>query len=439
MNTNQNLFDQTYSQILTGISGTPGTNFQMLGNPINFSWPVVALGQESPAAYQIMSMMPKWSPVGTFQPSDSNFFTAYRRVLTFISFKVDPSKQNDLNNLKDACAKANNTLQQIVVDANSAYLTAKSGGGLIFAAKYPDINAWMAGPGSTYQTQTDTQTAAVNSLSDQYAQFLKDFSTDPDLQEAFALVKTPTGDIGATTAPRGWTKVANSDGSLSWEPVFNIGTTGQDWRAKLSAGTAGGFELTLDASKSSSEAESSWAGGSAGYDAGFWAVNGSGGWQRQTQLDSDASITATIKVQSSTLVPVTPGDWYNGGLMRDLARNTAGNGTSLVPPWIAKGPKGSQCVFGQYGQLSTRVSGLVVVYKPSYSITMQSSTYQSFHEKIEAGGGLRIGPFSFGARGGHETTSVQTTGNKTTLSSTSTSEDPLIIGVTVAFPGIDEA
>ena len=436
---NQNLFDQTYSQILAKMAGQGVTNFQLLGSPINFSWPVPTTGQSSLAAQQLADMLPKWSPVGSLQPGDASFSSAYKRILNLISFKVSPDKQNNLNDLRDQLTTANNTLQSIIVGMNSTFQTAKQNGGDAFTAMYPGgFPDWVKGPGQTFQQQITTQTKAVNALGDQYSAFLVDFGTDPSLQDDFKLIATPTAPIGGP-APSGWTKVANSDGSLSWQPVFNFGTTGQDWRAKLSAGSQGGFDITLDASKSSSDMEKSWAGASASYDNWFWGVSGGGSWERLTQVESDSSVTATINVKSSTLVPVTPGAWYDSGLMRNLALNKLGDGVVLVPPWLATGAQGSQCVFGQYGLLATRVNGLVVVYQPSYSISMQSSTYNLFHQKIEAKAGLRIGPFTFGGQGGNEQTKVSTTGNRTTLTSTSTSSDPLIIGVTVAFPGTDAA
>ena len=346
---------------------------------------------------------------------------------------MSPEKTNDLAGLKDQVTSANNDLQTIITNMNTAYQTAKQNGGDIFTAQYPDIKAWIAGPGSAYTRQIPTQTATVQTLSDQYADFLAMFSTDPKIKEDMQSIKTPTVAIGGP-APAGWTKVPNTDGSLSWRPVFNLGTEGQAWRGKLTQGSAGGFEITLDASKADNQIEKSWAAASASYDAVFWSVSGSGGWERNTQLQSDASVTATVKVQSSTLVPITPGVWYDGGLMRDLARGTS-SGTVLDQGWTAKGGPGSHSIFGEYGLLSTRVSNLVVVYKPSYSITMASSTFSSFHQKIEAGGGVRIGPFTFGGSGGNERTETHSTGNKTTLTSTSTSDNPLIIGVTVAFPG----
>ncbi len=67
---------------------------------------------------------------------------------------------------------------------------------------------------------------------------------------------------------------------------------------------------------------------------------------------------------------------------------------------------------------------------------MESSTYTKHKTVIEASGGLQIGPFTFGTKGGSTNIQVNTTGNKTSLSNVSTSDDPLIIGMVVAFPGV---
>ena len=435
---NASLFSQTYSQILANAVGGGNKNFQLIGNPINFSWPVVALGQFPLAGYMIASAMPKWSPIGSFDFSDANFFSAYNRIFSLLTYKVSPGKQNDLNNLLNQITQAQNQLNTFTTNASTAYQTALQNGGDVFTAMYPTIRDWLAGPGSAYQDQINKQTAAVKSLQAQYSTFVSLFGTDPTIQNDAKMLTTPSGPISGP-APSGWTKVMQSDGSLAWAPLFNIGTQGQDWRAKLTAGSQGGFSIKLTANKSDEAMNSSFAGASFSYDAFFWGVNSSGSWERATEIDSDSSVEATVTVESSTLVPVAPASWYDSGLMKQLARNQLGSGIKLADGWVPTGPQGSQCVFGQYGVLSSRVSGLVVVYKPSYSITMQSSTYDSFHQRIGASFGLRIGPFTFGGSGGNEQTTVKTTGSTTTLTNTSTSDDPLIIGVMVGFPGLDEA
>lgn len=433
---NQNLFSQSYDQIIAQAMGGNSKNFQMLSKPIDFNWPVAAMGQTSPMAYSIMSMLPSYSPIGQFTPGDATFFSTYVRLLSHVSFQVDPSKQSDLDGLKNQLTKAQNSLIAEGDNLSTAYQTAKQNGGEVFTAMYTTIAAWLEGPGSVYKNTITKLTASVKALSDQYATFLTDFSTDPTIAADFEKIKTPTDPISGA-APAGWTKVANTDGSLEWQPVFNIPTSGQDWRAQLTKGSAGAMDITLDASNTTSNLKKSWAGASASYDSGFWSVKASGSWSQTDIFNSDDSITVNIKTEASTIVPISAGSWYDSGLMRDLAQNGNGYGARLTPPWTATG-SGGNVAFGKDGLLPTRITGLVVVYKPSYTLSMSSNTYTKHETEIRASLDIGIGPFTFGGSGGHTNIDINTTGNRTEIKNVSTSDDPLIIGVTVAFPGIDK-
>ncbi len=425
---NQNLFSQTYDQLKQQI-GQGNANFQMLGNPIDFSWPVAPNGQTSLQAYQLMSIMPQWSPVGVYGSTGATLFDAYRQVMAGISTPVNPEKQQALTELKNQLTNANNDLQQIVSNQNSAYEVAKQNGGAIFEAQYPTILDWLNGPGSTYTVQIEKQTVTVNKLTENYTTLMADVSINPALKEDFELIKTPTTPVSGA-APTGWTKVARTDSVLEWEPAFNIGTTGQSWRNQLTGGSIGAFSINLNASNSQSSLNNTWAGGSASYNSFFWGVKGSGGWNRTDFTQSDKSVTVEINVKSSTHVPVTPGKWFDGGLMRSLYLGNSSTGAKLTEP--------KDKVFGKSGLLSTQITGFLVVYKPSYTITMKSSTYSKYEQTIKAGGGLRIGPFTFGGNGGSHTVNIKQTGNSTVLTGESTSDDPLIIGMTVAFPGVTD-
>jgi hypothetical protein len=242
----------------------------------------------------------------------------------------------------------------------------------------------------------------------------------------------PSGDPGTTPAPRGWTKVPNSAGALEWQPVFDIATNSQNWRAQLADGSIGAKTLTLTASQSDSSINKTWAGASVSVQSFFWGVKANGSWTRTDFSEHDQSVVATVHMESATVVNITPGAWYDGGFLRQMA--TAGNtgtGYQILEPYTAKG--GSHPLFGKGGLCATMVNGLVVVYKPSFSIQMQESTYQ----EIDAATDVRIGCFTFGGSGGNYQQKVDTSGGTTTITSESTSDDPIIVGVTVGFPGTD--
>ncbi len=435
---NESLFSQTYDQIVSGALSN-AKYFQMIGTPKNFSWPTAPTGQMGHEAYQVISGMPMWSPVGGYAEADARFFNAYRSVLNHITFKVSPEREQDLKDLKDKETRAANEMTKATSDQNQAYLTEKQNGGLVFSAKYPDIIAWLenAPEAASWNEKIKKTTENFNNAQNLVLE-LEKASMPHTLQQATDAIKMPSGDPASSTAPRGWTKVPDSDGIIRWQPSWNIETSGSDWRAELTKGSIGAFTVKLDAQDSTSDLNKSWAGGSAGYDAFFWGVSGGGGWQKMDLTKSDKSVTATISVKSSTRVKVNPGDWYDGGFMSDVAKGSQGaegEGYTIAKPWVAKGKTNS--LFGQDGILKSRVSELFVVHKPSFKIEMSSSTYQQNYQKFEASGGFRIGPFSFGGSGGHESEYIHSTSGTNTFEGESTSDNPLIIGVIVAFPGGD--
>ncbi|MDI9853947.1 hypothetical protein [Comamonas sp. 17RB] len=434
----QTMFSQLYNA-LVGNLGTP--NFQLLGNPKDFSWSTAPTGQWDPAAYQVISGMPQWSPVGQSGSLDSTLFDAVRQIFGHVTFKVSPEQQASLNALADACVQKSNAMVKANSDMNQVYLSSKQNGGLIFAARYPDINAWIdkapeaAAYVQTIQAATDAYNQAVKMKLE-----LERASMPSDLQRAIDMMQMPSGNPATDSAPAGWTKVPDGSGILRWQPDFRIDTTGTDWRAALSNGNAGAFSITMNSSESSSDFKSSFAKGSASVGNWFWSANASGGWSKSDLFNQDSSSSVTISCESSTRVKVNPGDWYPGGFMSELAKaqqGASGQGYTIVAPWVANGGPGTSSLFGPNGIVAARVSELLVVYKPSFEITMSANSYQQNKQAFEASAGVRIGPFTFGGSGGHESEYTKTTAKANTFSGGSTSENPQIIGVIVDFPGIN--
>lgn len=434
---NQNLFGQTYDQIVTNLLGGGTQYFQMLGNPISFNWPVAPAGQISPQAYQFMSSAPVYSPIGEFGGvGTSTLFDNYKQLFSHVGFKVSPEFRQQLQNLSDEATEAQNAVVTATTAANTAYQTAKQNGGVFFETEYPTPKAWFDGPGSTYMTQINTAKQKADGIFAQM-QSLNAANQPTSLKEALDAVKLPSAPPSGGNAPRGWTVVPNQAGVLEWQPAFSISTTSQNWRAQLTGGSIGQKSIELDASKSNSSITKSWAGASVSYNAFFWGAYASGSWSQTDISQSDNTVKATVTLKSATNVLITPGAWYDGGFLKQMV--TAGNsgtGYEILSPYTATG--GSHALFGKGGLCSTMVTGLVVVYQPSFRVTMQSSTYKKFETQISAAAGLRIGPFTFGGEGGHYSQNISTTGNSTTLTGGSTSDDPIIVGVTVGFPGTEK-
>ncbi len=433
---NDNLFSQSWNQIVKGaLGGNFGTRFQMFGVPQSWTWPVMPIGEMSAQAYQAVSIMPAWSPVGSYGALDADLFSAYKSALSHIQFEVSAELRQAVADMRNQVTADGNAVTTAMTNMNTAYLSESANGGPVFKAEYPTLAAWLAGPSGKAYKDGYTRAAATLQRDNEMLLTMQQAAMPPTLADAIKAVQTPTGDPAGVAAPPGWTKVPDGSGMLRWEPDWTVGTTGVDWRAELSKGSIGQFSVHLDAGNSSVDFSKSWAGGSTSYGSWFWSVHASGSWSEMDLTASDQSVTADISVKSSTIVPVTPGSWYDSGFMRNLALGSSGSGGwTIIPPWVASGGKAS--LFGQNGLMPARVSGLVVAYQPSFSVKMSQSTFQQNQSQFEASAGFRIGGFSIGGEGGHSSSYQHNTSGGTTFTAESTSTDPVLIGVTVAFPGI---
>jgi len=429
---NDDLFGQTYDQLTTKVF-TTGQNFQMIASPIPFSFLTAGPGQIDPGIYQLVSQMPVWSPVGTFGQNGTTLFSAYRQLLANVTFKVDPGKQADLAAQASQINDYERQLVQAQGDQNQAYNVARNNGGAVFAAQYPDILTWLAGPGSTYTTTVNGLTKTINQLSDKYTTDLAAMQGDQSLKASIQAATTPTAAPSSGTPQPGWILVADAGGTLQWQPEFVLNKTPAVVRQDFAQGSVGSFTLTLSSATSSSSMKRSWAGGNASYGNPFFSVNAGGSWDQLSIDDNDKSVQVQISVKSSTVDLVSPGVWYNSGFLKNLALNQGAGGYQLANGWSVTGSKNA--AFGPNGLLSTMVSSLALVYQPSVTVTMAESTMQRNKQKIAASGGVRIGPFTLGGSGGSQSdTKISLTGT-TSFTATSTSTDPLIIGVNVGFPG----
>lgn len=434
---NQNLFNQSYNQIVKEVVGEGNKYFQMLASPMSFNWPVAPTGQLSPEAYMLMSAAPSYSAMADFTSSSSKFFDNYKQIFAHIGYEMSDELKNQIQSLSNDSMDAKNDVSKLYSAMNSAYNADKQNMGAMFDAKFPNgISDWIKGPGASYEDDIKTAQDKVEKIN-KNIRALNQANMPSDVQEAMDIIEKPSGKPSAGDTKDGWTIVPDGAGILRWRPAFSISTTSQDFRTQLANGSIGSKTITLDASKSDSKIEKNWAGGNASYGNPFWGVNVGGSWERTDITQSDSSVTATIHLESSTTVMIEPGAWYNGGLLKGLA--TAGNdgsGYQILSPYTATG--GNHPLFGADGICSTMVTGLVVAYKPKFSVEMDSSTYKSFEEKITASTGFRIGPFGFGGSGGHYEKEVNTTGNRTTFTGGSESDDPVILGVTLGFPGTNK-
>lgn len=412
------LFGQTYQQLLSKLLNNAG-NFQLVYPYIDWWWPTAPTGQIAPQAYQLADAVPQWSAIGQFAPGASDFYNSYVQVLQHVNPTIPPDQQQAWNNAHDQLISAQNQWQQDQTSMYRAWTVASSN--LPPGVPPPDYTAWSASSGWAKTLLTDQlQVAKAQEILAQVTG-----QQSPELTAALQAAALPPN---TTTVKAGFTTMNQGDGSLVPVPAFNIGTTGQNWVALLSQGGGNKISISVSQSASTYDYSKTWAGGNAGYDRIFWGVNVGGSWQKWNVDQSDRSVEATIEM-TATQVPVTAGAWYNGGYMKTLA----GQGT-FFSPWTPTGP--ASPVFGKGGLLPLEVVGLVAAYQPSFEITMSQSTFSQAVEQFNASVGIRIGPFSFGGSGGHETNTVKKTASNGVFSGQSTATYPFIIGVLIAQPGL---
>ena len=415
-NTND-LFGQTFEQILSKVVGGSNQKFQLIYPYEDWWWPTAATGLASQAWY-FANQIPEWSSIGRYNPADAGFANAYASVLNQVNLTVSPSQQQALNDASNAVNAAMGKRASDIDARNNAWTVANN---VPPGVPKPEWATWvvesgwqatLAADGAAIDKANQTKTAIVAQQNPEYKA----------AQEAL----TPPGS-GLTKA--GWTTIPTSPGQSEPVVFYQIGTTGQDWVALLSRG-GNDVSIELDASKSSSALTESWAKATASYNVLFWGVEAGGSWSDMNLSESDNSVKATIQMKA-TMVPVSPGSWYQGGWLRTLAEKP----NAFNSPYTPTG--GSSPIFGKGGILSLRVAGLVAGYQPSFTITMSQSTFNQHKSRFEASTGVRIGPFKFGGSGGHSSNIVNKTAQNGTFSGKSDATYPFIMGIIVASPGID--
>ncbi len=415
----QSLFDQTYTEIEKKLLGA-GKNLQLVSPTIDWWWDTASTGQIAPRAYQLANSIPKWSPVGDFSPGASGLYESYVQVLQHVNPSIPPEQQQAWNDAHNQLIAAQNKWQNDQTAMYRAWVVATTN--LPPGVPAPDFTTWQKDSGWLGTLHADS--VQIGKMQENMANITGQM--DPELKAALAASAMPA-DKNAQKA--GFTTMDQGDGTLIPVPNYLIGTSGQDWVALLTKGGGNQKSISVSQSQSSDNMTKSWAASHFSVDEWFWSVEASGSWSRLDIDDSDKSVSAQIDM-TATWVQVTPGQWYDGAYMKTLA----GQG-NFFTPWTAKG--GTSPVFGEGGVLPVMITGLVVAYQPSFTITMSQNTYTQAKQQFEAATGVRIGPFSFGGSGGHASNTVDKTASNGTFTGKSTATYPFIIGVTVALPGLE--
>jgi|SRR5579872_6442958 len=413
----ETLFGQTYSQILSNVLGGKG-NFQLIYPYQDWWWPTAPSGQIAPQTLNLVNAVPQWSAVGQFDPSGATLLGSYQQVLQHVNPTIPPDQLQAVTNAHTDLIAAQNQEQKDATARNQAWAVAK--------ANLPaDAEPLVWGEWVTSSGWAATLTADGVEIAKQQVNYgLVVGQQNSELQNALTAATPPSS---SSTIKPGWTTVDQGDGTLVPAPDFSFGS-GQDWVNLLSQGGGNKVTISVGQGESSYDFSNSWAGGNASTGGFFWGIEASGSWQKWDIDQQDQSVSATITLTTTT-VPVGVGSWYNGSFLKTLEGDK-----QWFSPWTSTG--GTSPIFGQNGLLPLQIVSLVAGYQPSYEITMQANTYKQYFEHYEASGGIRIGPFRFGGSADHESNTIQRTDSTTTFAGQSTATYPFLMGVILASPGI---
>lgn len=394
--------------------GVSPKNFQMVYPFTSWNWATQNVGFISSAQYDFCSTVPQWSAVGNYSSSGDRFNFAYQQFLNIIlPATSDPQLRAEITEAEEALTRATNEYTSTYNQARIIYQGDSS-----VVDNVPTFEEWLASPaGAGWNTQLAAKKVNMDQAQKNYNAVVAKANT-PGLEDALEQFKNESF----------YSKL--NDPNLSNFPAvpnWSIPISASKWvdNIKAGKGPAGGT-IGFNNRDQSYDYSKTWAGGSLSIRKFFWSVKVGGKWERVTQFETDNELNVSIEMEAMDVISIQPSDWYNGPFVKSMAKGPFTRGYS---PY---GEDGTQAVFGEKGFINLLKTGMYVCYKPTFNITVSKSTFDSFYQKFEASTGIRIGPFTFEAKGGSTQSGWNASKEGSSFTGTSTSEEALIFGITIA-------
>ena len=396
-----------YGSLINGYGVSPET-FQMTYPYIAWDWPTQNLGYMGPDQYDVLSVMPAFSAVGQFQSSGSRFNDQYRAFLNVIlANSTDPALQKKIDALYDQLVVATNTYDRTLQQARAAYAEDPD-------PDKKDFTRWLGSiTGKSWQTKLNALAKGVGQAEANYGSAVEEAKT-PNITEA----------LEAYGDPQYYSKL--NDPTLAGMPAvpnWSTPISSKAWATKAANGDVAGGAISFSNSDSTYDYSKTWAKGSTSVGNLFWSVKANGSWSRIDTFETDRNLNASVQFEAAEQILIQPGPWYTG--VGALANGPYKRGYSKL------GGGGTQAVFGEEGFLPLVKTGMLVVYRPSFMISVDQSTFKSFEETFKAAAGLRIGPFTFGAEGGSTKAGWEASSSSLSFTGKSDSTTPFIVGFNV--------
>jgi hypothetical protein len=181
-------------------------------------------------------------------------------------------------------------------------------------------------------------------------------------------------------------------------------------------------ELSFSFTKGSSRTTTSqsWAGGGLSFGIGFLGISANGRTERMSVDSSSDRFNMAFEAKRIQQFTITPGRWFSAALIKTFKDGP------FEPDAVIGDPKK---LWGPNGTFNLLPTTLVVAYRPKVTATLTASEYHFLKESWSAGGGISIGPFSFGGGGGSTTTTVTFNDATNTVTATNSTDVPQIVAV----------
>lgn len=401
-----------YKALVDGLNVDP-RNFQLIYPFVTWDWPIGANGYTSAAQWDFVSDIPQWSATGQYTSAGASFNDAYAQMLNVVAADTtDPKLKSDIESARNVLQLASNNFDTIYQQAKAAYATDTGG------ANTPTFTQWLGElGGKSWEARLDSASKEVDAAQRVLNQLLSE-TTTPGLSDAQARLVNP-----AYT-----TKFQDSTlSNFPPVPAYSLTTDATTWLNNVQAKGGMSGTISFANSDSSYDYKNTWAEGSASVGNFFWSAKVGGSWQRIEEFSTDNSLEVTLSFQAWDQIQVAAGRWYNGAFTTSVA-----NGP-FIRGYSAKGGNGDKAVWGKDGIMSVQKVGMVVCYKPSFSISVSSSSFQSFYETWKVASSLRIGPFEISGGGGSTSSDWKANSSSNTFTGSSTAETAFILGVNIAL------
>ncbi len=414
-----NLYGQTYEQILRQVLAGSRKNFQLVNPMEAWTWPTASLGFIDPEAYRFVGQVPQWSAIGEYKPGGADMHQAYLQVLSLWNALGKGINEDHVREAEEQVTRVRNKLVQDRQVADVSYTSYTK---QLRAGEKPlNYYTWIA---ENWKPTIDKDKLAYQQALNALALVVG--QKNAGLQAAISAA-TPPQEL--SDSKPGFVK-AQIGPTIEVRPNY-IFPDHNEWADRVAAKGGDGLNISISASESSSSHEAYWAGGTAGLDAGFFALFSDGNWQKMDLANKDENVIVDIAIKAYSLFEAGPDpSWFNSGLLSTLAIEDDWN-----PPYSTKGGSGKQPVFGKGGVLPLVLTGFIAGIQPCIDITMSDATYSQYKDHFATSSGMRVGPFQIGGTGREREDNIRKSSDHNKFHIESTARYPFIMGITVANPG----